>query len=332
VTSLPTHSDHQARGKPLRKPRRLGLYLPWGLALALAVAWSVAWLWLAHEAGRQIDQSAAALRASGWQASWGSRRIGGYPFRLDADFTDLKLADPSGWALAVPQLKGEAYVFEPTHWIFAAPAGLTFTRPTGGAVVVTARLLRASVNGWDKRPPNISVAGDDLTFAPAPGAKPFWLAAAKSLQFDTRAAPDDQGAIWFGIEGGVASSDSWMGDIARGAPVNVTLDGIIFRAGALVGPDWRAAARRWTHSGGGLDVRQFSLTAGATSLDARRGSLAVGDGGALVGELDATLTEPGRLFAGLASENGETETQRLTFHGGSTWVGRARIAPAPRLF
>lgn len=332
MTSLPTHSETEARRNPLRKPRRLGLYLPWGLAVALAIAWSAAWLWLAHETGRQIDASAAALRASGWQASWGARRISGYPFRLDADFEGLKLADPSGWALAVPQLKGEAYMFAPTHWVFAAPAGLTFTRPTGGAVVVTARLLRASVNGWDRRPPNISVAGDDLVLAPAPGAKPFWLTAAKSLQFDTRAAPDDQGEVWFGIEGGAAARDSWMGDIAQGAPVNITLDGVIFRAGTLVGPDWRAAARSWTHNGGGLDVRQFTLTAGATSLDSRRGSLAVGDDGALVGELDATLVQAGRFFAGLRAENGEAETQKLTFHGGSTWLGPTRLAPAPKLF
>ncbi len=79
-------------------------------------------------------------------------------------------------------------------------------------------------------------------------------------------------------------------------------------------------------------MRQFTLTAGRTSIDSRRGSLAVDDTGALVGELDATLAQPGRLFAGLQSENGEAETQRLTFHGGSTWLGKVRIAPAPRLF
>ena len=44
------------------------------------------------------------------------------------------------------------------------------------------------------------------------------------------------------------------------------------------------------------------------------------------GELDATLAEPGGLFAGLRSENGETETQRLAFHGGWTWLGPLRIA------
>ncbi len=328
MTSQPT--DSAAHG--VRKPRRLGLYIPWGLAAILAIAWSLAWLWLAHESGRRIDAGAASLRAAGWQASWGSRRIGGYPFRLDAEFTDLKLADPSGWSVALPTLKAEAYVFAPTRWVAAAPNGLTFTRPAGGAVSVTARLLRASVNGWDKRPPNISLAADDVILTTAAGAAPFWLTSAKSLQFDTRAAPDDQGEVWFGLAGGAVSPDSWMGKVAGGGPVGITLDGVVFRAGTLAGPDWRDAARNWTHSGGGLDVRQLTLTAGRTSLDARRGSLAVDDNGALVGELDATLTEPGGLLPGLKSENGETETQRLTFHGGWTWLGPLRIAPAPRLF
>lgn len=328
MTSQPTHTVPQEG----RKPRRLGLYLPWGLAGVVVVAWSLAWLWLAHETGRQIDARAAGLRAAGWQASWGSRRIYGYPFRLDADFTDLRLADPSGWAVALPQAKAEAYVFAPTRWIIAAPAGLTFTRPVGGAVTVTARLLRASVNGWDRRPPNISVEGDDLTLTPATGARPFWLTAAKSLQFDTRAAPDDQGAVYLNLTGGQASSQSWMGQVARGAPVNLTLDAVVFRAGMLVGGDWRAAVRNWTHNGGGLDVRQLSLTAGDASLDSRRGSLAVADDGTLVGQLDANLGEPERLFEGLSARPDETQTLRITFHDGSAWLGKIRIAPAPDLF
>jgi hypothetical protein len=214
----------------------------------------------------------------------------------------------------------------------AAPDGLTFTRPSGGAVTVTARLLRASISGWDRRPPDIAFAGDDLTLTPAPGAAPFWLKSAKSLQFDTQAAPDDQAQVWFSLAGGQVSPESWMGEVGRGAPVAIALDGVVFRIGTLVGPDWRDAARNWTHSGGGLDVRQFTLTAGQASLDARRGSLAVGDDGALVGELDANLGQPGRLFGGLSAQPGETQTLRLTFHGGWTWLGPLKIAPAPRLF
>jgi hypothetical protein len=328
VISQPSDSAAPAA----RKPRRLGLYIPWGLAAILAIAWSLGWLWLAHETGARIDASAAGLRAAGWQASWGSRRVSGYPFRLDTDFTDLRLTDPSGWGVAVPQLKGEAYVFAPAHWIIAAPAGLTFTRPGGGPVAVAARLLRASINSWAKSPPNIVLQGDDLTLTPGAGAGPFWLQSAKTLQIATRSGPDDQGEVWFNLVGGTVSSESWMGQIARGGPVNITLDGIVFRAGTLRGGDWRDAARNWTHSGGGLDVRQFTLTAGEASLDSRRGSLAVGDDGALVGELDANLGQPARLFSGLRRQPGETQTLRITFHGGSAWLGPVRIAPAPRLF
>ncbi len=328
MTSEPTHSAAPAA----RKPRRLGLYIPWGLAAILAIAWSAGWLWLAHETGRQIDASVAGLRAAGWQASWSARQVGGYPFHIDADFTNLRLADPSGWGLSVPTVKSEANVFAPTHWIVAAPVGLTFTRPGGSPVAVTARLLRASINGWDKSPPNIVLQGDDLTLTPAAGAGPFWLQSAKTLQMATRPAPDDQGEVWFSLAGAKVAPQSWMGQIARGAPVNITFDGVVFRAGTLRGGDWRDAARNWTHSGGGLDVRQFTLTAGEASLDSRRGSLAVADDGGLVGELDANLGQPGRLFAGLRAQPGETQTLKITFHNGYAWLGPVRIAPAPDLF
>jgi hypothetical protein len=302
------------------------------LALALVVAWSLSWFWLAGEAEQRIDVGALALRTGGWRVAWDERRISGYPFRLGVDFENLRLTDPSGWAVALPSLKGEAYVFAPKNWVFAAPGGLTFTRPVGGAVTVTARLLRASVNGWERRPPNISFEGDDLALTPAAGAQPFWLTGAKTLEFYTRTAPDDQGGVFFGLDGGQAAPDSLMGRVARGAPVSLVLDGIVFRAGAFAGRDWRESAMNWTHSGGGLDVRQLTLRAGATSLESRRGSLAVDDTGSLIGELDSTLVEPGRLFTGMKAKTGETETQRLIFHGGWTAVGRVRLAPAPRLF
>jgi hypothetical protein len=72
VTSPSTHTVPDAA----RKPRRLGLYIPWGIAAILALAWSLAWLWLASETGRRIDAAATALRASGWQVRWEARRVG----------------------------------------------------------------------------------------------------------------------------------------------------------------------------------------------------------------------------------------------------------------
>src|SRR5579863_480147 len=166
-----THSDPP----PSRKPRRFWLYAPYvGLAV-LILAWSGVWLWTRAETERRLDAGAAALRAAGWQVGWSARHVHGYPFRLDLDLDDAWLVEPSGWGLRTPALKSEAYVFAATHWLFAAPAGLTIERPRGGAVAVSARLLRASVGDPDLHPPNLAFEGDALTFTPAPGAAPFWL-------------------------------------------------------------------------------------------------------------------------------------------------------------
>lgn len=335
-----TPQTHSA-AVPGRKPRRLGLYLPWAALILAAAGWSLAWLWLMNATQSRLDATAASLRKSGWTVSWSGRHVGGYPFRLDVDMTGLQLADPSGWSVATPALKSEAFAFAPTHWVFYVPAGLTFTRPDGGPVSVTATALRASVNGWDEAPPRVSLEGDDLTFTPTPGAKPFSLASAKSLQFDTRAGPGHQAALFLEVEGGVARPDSWIGQIAGGGPVEIRLDGILSRADELKGDSWRGLIQHWSSKGGTLDVHQLTLTAGAASLAARKGGVAVADDGALEGVLEASVRDQDRLFAVArtgkpppADPTAATTANdlRLTFRDGSIWIGPVKLAPAPRVY
>ena len=46
---------------PPRKPRRLGLWLPFvGLALII-VAWSAAWVWMRGEAAKRMDAAVEVL-------------------------------------------------------------------------------------------------------------------------------------------------------------------------------------------------------------------------------------------------------------------------------
>ena len=330
-----THSD----AAPARKPRRLGLYLPYAIAAFLVVAWSCVWLWLAGETQRRIDGAAATLRAAGWQVAWSERHIGGYPFRLDVDVANLRLADPSGWVVAMPLLKCEAHAFAPTRWLFAAADGLTFTRPGGGAVAVTGRPIRASVNSWDQHPPRISVEGDDLTFATASGAQPFPLTEAASVQFYTRAGPNDQAALLFLVQRGVAATPSRLGALADGRPVDITVDAILSHASALQGRDWRSLVADWARSGGAFDVRQFTLAAGGAGIDARSGRVSMATDGRLAGTLPATLTQPSRVRAALAGEPAPPPapaepplTAPLTFKDGAAWIGRQRLGPAPRAF
>jgi hypothetical protein len=225
--------------------------------------------------------------------------------------------------------------------VMFAPDGLTFNRPDGGPVNVTASPLRASLNSWNEVPPRISVEGANLTFAAAPGAKPFSLASAKGVQFYVRAGPDRQAAVFFRIDGGQALPGGWLGQIAGVKPVAVKLDGILSHTGELQGKTWRALVSHWSAMGGTFDVHQLALTAGDAALDAHGGGVAVTDDGRLEGVLDANLSDEQRVLAvaqggkpspAATAQPSPALNLRLTFRDGSTWIGPLKLAPSPRVY
>src|SRR5690606_28959594 len=122
---------------PPRKPRRLGLYIPFILLLLAVAAWTVFWFWARGEAATRMDAAAADLRTAGYEISWKDRGVGGYPFRLNMTLTEARIREPSGWGLEAPMLEAHAFMHAPAHWIIAAPQGLTFVRPLGGPVAVS---------------------------------------------------------------------------------------------------------------------------------------------------------------------------------------------------
>jgi hypothetical protein len=332
---------------PARKPSRAGLYGPFIVAAILAILWSGVWFWARGEAERRLDAAAAGLRSEGYVVSWSDRRLHGYPFRLDIDFTDLKLAEPSGWAVSAPTLKTEAYAWAPTHWIAYAPQGGTFVRPTGGLVVVGAQDLRAQVDDWSASPPSIVVEGEGLTFTPAPGARPFFVSAAQKLLIGTRAGPDDQGDIYLRLDGARAELSGLIGRIAEGGPVSLTGNVIFSHASAATGRDWPSIVRAWSYAGGTLQVQQLTLAAGEALLDARAGDLRIDGDGRLDGSLTATLREAPHALAAM-SQAGAVDPQAarsaaanagdasphavLDFRDGRTRLGSVVIGPAPKVF
>jgi hypothetical protein len=287
----------------------------------LAVGWSLVWLWLMSQTEQRLDAAAAAMRAKGWQVAWSARHAGGYPFRLDLDLTNLAVTDPSGWGLAAPMLKTEAYAFAPTHWVFFAPSGLVVTRPVGGALNVNGSALRGSASGWDKDVPAIALEGNDLTLTPAPSAAPASFTTIHNLQFYTRPGPDDQGAAYLQIEGGQPTPASWLDQLSAGKPVNLKTDVIFSRASAFHGPGWRASVTSWAHAGGTVQLGHLELVAGAQSFSGTSGGFAVDDAGLVVGQL--------QLNGGPA---GHAQDLTLQFKDGATWLGPLKLQPAPKLF
>ena len=334
-----------------RKPRRLGLYLPFVLLLLAALGWTFFWFWMRGEVQKQMDAAVADLGRGGYQVSWSARRLGGYPFRMDVSLTDAKVRDPSGWALQAPVLEGEAFLYAPGHWMLAAPQGLTFVRPVGGAVAVTGKVLHASLTDLAKRPPSFSFQGQDMTFLPGVGAEPYALQSAQNVEFHLRAGPDDEGGVFARVDNGKARLGGLFGRIAGEKPISLTWNSTLSKMSAFTSDDWPGAVRRWTEAGGRMTLRQGQLTAGDALIESRDGTLSVGRDGRLRGRLAVTLRQAPRALGAMAEtgvlpyptadaasavatarQQGDTARATLDFEAGQTTLGPVAIGPAPKVY
>ena len=349
----PPESQHSVPpDQPIGKPSRFWLFAPFVILLIAAALWSGYWLWLKGQMLRQLDSAADQFRKSGYELAWREREVGGYPFRLDVALSDARIAEPSGWALQVPKFEAEVFAFSPNHWVMATPHGLTFFRPLGGAVTVTGKTLRASLNNLDATPPSFSFEGEDLTFTPSPGSKPFALARAQHLEFHLRPGPDDQGAILFKLQDGQAEPEGFLGRVAGNKPVSIIWDSLITKASSLRGSAWANAARAWSAHGGTLIVRQAGLTAGATVLGAQSGTLSADTEGLLTGKLKFTARGAPGVLNALAQDGlisplaamsanavavanlapGNSANLTITFQAGRITLGPVALGQAPRVY
>ncbi|MBI5941179.1 MAG: DUF2125 domain-containing protein [Caulobacterales bacterium] len=307
-----------------RKPRRLGLVLPWLALLLLAVGWSIAWVRLRTEAVTRMDAAAEQLRAQGYPVEWKTRTVTGYPFRLDITLTDARIGEPSGWAMALPTLKSEAWIYRLDHWMLVAPDGVTLTRPDGGPVAVRARALRASLAGLGSRPPRLSIEGADVDFDTPPGAKPYLIRSAERLELHLRPGPDDQGGVLFKVEGAKLRLQGLPARVAQDRPVSMQWELVLSKMSGFSGRSWPSAVRNWRDAGGVITVRGAELRGGDALLTGTGGPLRVGSDGRLEGQINATLKESGGRGQGFGGP--------VDLEDGRARLGPLDLGPAPRVY
>lgn len=335
-----THSDPT----PSRKPRRRGLALPFVLAALVCIAWSVGWFYLRNEMIKRMDATSAHLKAEGYDLSWTRREVTGFPFRLDVTLENARVAEPTGWAVRAPQLKGEAMIYGIGHWIIVAPAGVVLTRPEKGDVTITGQALRASLAGFDQYPPRISVEGAKLAFTTAADVEPFPISSTEALQLHLRSGPDDQGAILFKADGAKVAFTGLLGRIAQDRTASLYWDSRLAKVSALRGDNWTDAVRDWTAVGGAITVESGKLTAGDALIEAKSGALTVDPNGRLQGALDVTvrekptpaeaITDARSAAAALATAVGKDPTLSATleFQNGRTRLGPFDTGPSPMVY
>ena len=304
-----------------RKPkRRLWMLWPWIGVIALAIVGSVGWLKEKGDLEARLTHSADDLRAKGYTVSWAGEHVSGYPFRLDLTLDQPRIADKTGWALALPQLKGEAEAYDIRHWVFNAPQGFTLTRPDKGPLTITGQAVRASVSGLGTAAPRLSFQVQKAGFAVAPGAAPLPIASADNLEMHLQPGPDDQAAFLFKIDGGRSPTGGQ-------STLQILWDSRLSRLSQITGADWPSAIRNWIAAGGVMSVDQAKIDLGDMTLQAKPTPLTVGQDGHLQGALPVQIGSGGKL-GGLFGGHGAT----LNFQNGLTTLGPLVLGPAPRVF
>lgn len=339
-----THNDAALSRKAPQKARRSRLFAPFILAAILAGAWSYGWFWLRGQAEQQMDAQAADLKSRGYDLSWSARTFSGFPFRMNIHLTGARVAEPTGWAVRAPVLKGEAAVYNLTHWVLVAPQGVVLTRPEAGDVTITGQALRASISHITEYPPRISVEGAGLNFAPAAGAKPFTLVSAERMQLHLRGGPEDQGAIFFKADGAKTAFTGLLGRLAQDKTASMILETRLSHVSYLRGRNWEAAVKRWSEAGGQITVQQSQLLAGDAEGKAKSGVLGVDSQGRVTGSLNVALKEradlsqpiktPEQALAAAAEAMGQEPVIEadLQFRDGRTFLGVIDTGPAPTVY
>ena len=335
-----THNDAAPSRKAPAKARRSRLFAPFILAAILAGGWCYGWFWLRGQAEQRMDAQAAELRSRGYDLSWSARTFSGFPFRMNIQMADVRVAEPTGWALRLPQLKGEAAVYDLTHWVLVAPNGAVLTRPEAGDVTIAGEALRASISHVTEYPPRISIEGAKLTFVPAPNAKPFTLVSADRMQLHVRGGgPDDQGAVFFKADGAKTAFPGLLGRIAQDKTASMILETRLSHVSSLRGRNWSAAVKRWSEAGRDDIGRPFKPEGKAKS-----GVLGVDSDGRVTGLLSVAIKEradlsqpirtPEQALAAAAQAMGQEPIIEadLRFDSGRTYLGAIDTGPAPTVY
>jgi hypothetical protein len=334
---MPDPSTRPQAGKPARKPRRFWLWAPYALVLAALIAWSGVWWTLKLKIESDINEHAKALRAQGDQVSWSAMTVGGWPFRLTLTLTQPKIADPAGWGLAAPILKGEAMAYSAGHWVVVADQGLTLTRPGKGPLAVSGRAIRASASGLGSAQPRLSFEGLDLILSPAPGGQPAALSFAKRLELHLQPGPSDQGALLVRIEDAKLAP---FANLARISPnLDLTWDARLSHLSAFKGATWPAMVQAWTAAGGAMSVADAKIALGGLELQGSGGTFTVGPDGRLRGSTPLGVGKGGGLSLGGLHFGGLkigglsfSGSMPLTFEDGRAAFGAFPIGAALKVY
>jgi hypothetical protein len=275
---------------------RFFLYGPFGLFVALAASVMIYWWYAADALSKRLDTENGGAIASGVHMHFASKRIAGFPFRLDAVFKDLTITvdgtkGPIVWH--TNDFASHRLTYDSDKFVMeaAGPQEISWTgddgkprtfRFTPGALRASAVIENGKLARFDLD--TISLAADKF--------------AAGRAQFHLRHDPASDALDLVADLQAVR----FAGDAAAGFPNGLSHARVEGRLGpaepfanVLGGhADWRQALDAWRTSSGGFKVDQAAIFWGKCEATSS-GALTLDDAHRFAGSLAFSLADCGAL-------------------------------------
>ena len=114
---------------------RLGLVVPFGIALALILVQAIYWFVVAGQIENRAQTQMETLRAAGYTVSDEGLRISGYPFRFTVTSENARIGAPpqeGGWTAQIDQIVASAQFYNLSHWIVSLGNSAVLDVPYNG--------------------------------------------------------------------------------------------------------------------------------------------------------------------------------------------------------
>ena len=315
-------SDPTAHRKP---PGLIWLLAPFLLFGAILVALTFVWWTARFQIEDAVRRERAALGQQGYDLDVAPLVFGGYPYRLSVEIAAGRLSTPSGWAVRIKGMKGQATLIDLDHWVFSLADGMTVTRPIGGDVKILGSMMRGSIVGLSRPVPRIALEVVDFTVSTPPGARPFSLAGARRLEIYTRAGVQDPttAEALIRLEDATITPGTPLGPRVGPHRLTTALSLRLTKVSSLRGSNWTEAGRTWSQAGGLIELDPTAPPSSDVQLSTTGARLTFTADGRPTGTVPLILkshymAEPDRLS--------------LAFQGGMTRLGPLTLGPCPRLF
>lgn len=313
------------------------------ILLALLLAYSGYWFYLADRAGEYIEEHLAEWRRAGLDVRYADMAVRGFPYRLVLDFEGVR-ARMNGGPLDI-SLAAESLVAIAQPWNFRHV--ILETEQIDGDLSLAGGALLDGLYGLSGPRSSIHLAADGSGRISLVTGEIAWngKAAGDSLAFHIRlpardARQEDRNSLMAPLMAEISAEVSLTGTASLAYSLDAALRGPA--STGLAGP----VLQSWRDAGGTLEVADIAA-AGTFGRISAEGSLSLDEamrplGVLVVSAADAATLVQGLVAAGLVppaqgdileEELAETGEPRfpLTFQEGRILLGPLQLGKAPRL-